>query len=361
MIHLINSDNSVQLFLKILGEDIEKSPTEEKFITVDTEFIRENLEQPLLCLVQIATFENVFVIDPLDMDISFLNEIFADEKLPKIFHSAVQDIEILHNSNIHLKNIYDTQSYEMLLSTKEQISYQSIVFKYVGKKLNKDYSLSDWKKRPLSKKQIKYSVEDVTFLREIYKKQQKKLEELKRIDWLIPEMKILEQTRVNSDDENAKIFRQLHEWIEKRAKERNIDAKSIADENAIKRICKKGKHYINKMLKYRGLINDDFRDFLIFAKEIVPEDIPDYTKHTPVVSALKLILEICSIKNNIAPMIIATTNELEKLANDLTKSDMDIRSLHGWRKEIFGKYALDFLNEKITLAFDNGQLGFKEQ
>lgn len=361
MIHLIDSDKSIQLFLKILGEDIAKSPAEEKFITVDTEFIRENLEQPLLCLVQIATFENVFVIDPLDIDISFLNEIFTNEKLPKIFHSAIQDIEILHNSNIHLKNIYDTQSYEMLLSTKEQISYQSIVFKYVGKKLNKDYSLSDWKKRPLNKKQIKYSVEDVTFLREIYKKQLQKLEELKRIDWLIPEMKILEQTRVNSDNENAKIFRQLHEWIENRAKEKNIDAKIIADENAIKRICKKGKHYINKMLKYRGLINNDFRNFLMFAKEIVPEDIPDYIKHTPVVGALKLILEICSIKNNIAPMIIATTNELEKLANDLKKSDMDIRCLHGWRKEIFGKYALDFLNKKITLAFDNGQLGFKEQ
>ena len=105
MIQLINSDKSVQLFLKILREDIVKSSAEEKFITVDTEFIRENLEQPLLCLVQIATFENVFVIDPLVIDISFLNEIFANEKLPKIFHSVVQDIEILHNSNIYLKNI----------------------------------------------------------------------------------------------------------------------------------------------------------------------------------------------------------------------------------------------------------------
>ncbi len=362
MIHLINSNESVQFFLRMFAEDIEKSSVDEKFITVDTEFIRENLEHPLLCLIQIATSENAFIIDPLAIDISFLNKIFSNEKLPKIFHSAIQDIEILHNSNIFIKNIYDTQLYEMLLSTKEQISYQSIVFKYLRKRLDKDYSLSDWKKRPLSKKQIKYSVGDVTFLREIYKRQKKKLEDLNRLNWLLPEMKNLEQMHTNTDDGNIKIFHQLYEWIEKRAKEKNTNAKSIADEHAIKRICKKGKPYISKMLKYRGLINDDFKDFLIFAKEIVPDDdISDHTKHTPIVGALKLILEICSEKNSVAPMIIANTNELEKLVCDFKSSNIDIRCINGWRKEIFGKYALDFLNKKITLAFNNDQLGFIEQ
>lgn len=361
MIHLINSNESVQFFLKIFAEDVEKSSVDEKFITVDTEFIRENLEYPLLCLIQIATSENAFIIDPLAIDISFLKKIFSNEKLPKIFHSAIQDIEILYSSNIFIKNIYDTQSYEMLLSTKEQISYQSIVFKYLGKRLDKDYSLSDWKKRPLSKKQIKYSIGDVTFLREIYKRQKKKLEDLNRLSWLIPEMKNLEQIHTNVNDENIKIFHQLYEWIENRAKEKNINAKSIADEHAIKRICKKGKPYISKMLKYRGLINDDFKDFLIFAKEIAPDDISDRTKHTPIVGALKLILEICSEKNNVAPMIIANTNELEKLVRDFKSSNIDIRCINGWRKEIFGKYALDFLNKKITLAFNNDQLGFIER
>lgn len=361
--HLIDSDESVRFFLRRFAEDIEKSPAEEKFVAVDTEFVGENAEIPLLCLIQISTARSNFVIDPLSADISFLSGVFEDESLPKVFHSAAQDVEILHNLDIFVKKIYDTQLYEMILSTQEQISYQSITLKYTSRELDKSYSLSDWTARPLSKKQLKYAVDDAVYLREIYKKQKRELARLGRLDWLAPEMKLLEQEGESSCDSSSMIFQQLLRWAEDRAKEKNVSVKNIISERCIKRACKKGKLYIDKMLKYRGLMsNEDLRDFLIFARGIVPEKAPELPKRDPIISALRLILEICSMKNIVAPAIVANTADLETLACNFKNPDglADIKCMRGWRKNIFGKYAMDFLNGKISIALNCGQLEFNK-
>lgn len=71
----------------------------EKYITVDTEFLREKTYYPKLCLIQIASENTEFAVDPLadKMDLSPIFEIFANENIVKVFHSARQDIEIILN------------------------------------------------------------------------------------------------------------------------------------------------------------------------------------------------------------------------------------------------------------------------
>ncbi|MBR2137009.1 MAG: ribonuclease D [Alphaproteobacteria bacterium] len=208
---IIDSEAAVRDFLKKIAIDIESANSDESFIAVDTEFIRENSDVPLLCLIQIATHTQCFVVDPFAIDISFLNDIFANESILKVFHSATQDIDVLYHANIGVKNVYDTQLYEMLLSTKEFISYKSIVAKYLNRTLNKNYVISDWSKRPLSKKQLQYAVGDVIHLREVYKLQIQKLHDVKRENWLQSEMKQLENLgrELISDKKNAEITKQL--------------------------------------------------------------------------------------------------------------------------------------------------------
>ena len=68
----------------------------EKFVTVDTEFMRERTYWPELCLIQIAGEAEVAVIDAEaeGLDLTSLGTLFADEKVTKVFHAARQDIEI---------------------------------------------------------------------------------------------------------------------------------------------------------------------------------------------------------------------------------------------------------------------------
>jgi len=252
--HIINSKESADYFLQVLYDDIELSNHEDKFIAVDTEFIRENLEKPLLCLVQIATARNVFIVDPLSVDISFLEKVFSDFNVLKVFHSATQDIEMFAAFDIGIKNLYDTQLYEMVLSDKEQASYKSIVNKYLDKKLKKHHSMSDWGKRPLTKKQLHYSIEDVTYLREVYKKQRQELELLNRVGWLDCELQNIAEKNINSekedvfDEENIPIFNELLKWRDDRANKKNIDPESVVKKEIIKSICKKGCNVLSIIL-----------------------------------------------------------------------------------------------------------------
>ena len=70
------------------------------FITVDTEFMRENTYWPELCLVQIADTEEAAAIDPKapGIDLSPLLDLLTDnEDVLKVFHAGGQDVEIIFN------------------------------------------------------------------------------------------------------------------------------------------------------------------------------------------------------------------------------------------------------------------------
>ena len=50
--------------------DVCKSISEEKFITIDTEFIREKTYWSKLCLIQICTHNKEIIIDPFENNFS---------------------------------------------------------------------------------------------------------------------------------------------------------------------------------------------------------------------------------------------------------------------------------------------------
>ena len=67
------------------------------FVAVDTEFMREQTFWPQLCLVQLASPEDAFILDPmaLGLDLSPFWALMANERVAKVFHAARQDIEIV--------------------------------------------------------------------------------------------------------------------------------------------------------------------------------------------------------------------------------------------------------------------------
>ncbi|GHT93745.1 ribonuclease D [Alphaproteobacteria bacterium] len=355
---LVNTSESIDFFLERLASDIREADEGDAFMAVDTEFIRENLETPLLCLVQIATSNTVFIIDPVNVDIAFLKPIFEDEKLLKVFHACSQDIDILGIYGINVTNLYDTQLYEMLLSTSDRISYQDIVKKYLDKNLDKNCSTSNWLNRPLSQKQLLYSKEDVLYLRTVYKEQLASLKEINRHDWLLDEMLSLckknDGVSLSTDDQKAQLFNQLAKWRSDKAIENKVDALSIARNSLLNDICKKGVSFVRSIRNSRWMTNNTRKEFLKFAEQLT-ENI-EIVKKAPVrnvsVYLLKAILEIKSIENNIAPSLISTTVELEKLAN----GNYDVKCLQGWRKEIFGNYALSFLRGELSMSIKDSKV-----
>ncbi|MDR0678359.1 MAG: hypothetical protein LBF44_02370 [Holosporaceae bacterium] len=349
---LTDEENALNDFLMAMdGED-------HSSIAVDTEFVRENLEKPLLCLIQIATQNDVFIVDPMAVDISPLGRIFEHSRIKKIFHSAFQDIEILSLHKINTINFYDTQLYEAILSTNDSISYQSIVFRYLNKKIEKKYSLSNWKKRPLSRKQLSYSANDVLYLREVYKQQLNKLTALNREHWLDEELERIKGKYDNFaqtlSENNLIIYNQLKRWQTEKAAEESIAPELIVKNDVIKSICKRGVDFVHRMKNSRNVKNKHYREFLLFAEKTAEQlEISEKSgEQNVVISLLKTLLGICSLKHSVAASIIATINDLERLI----AGDMNVKCLSGWRNEIFGKKATMLLNGEISLRIDKSKV-----
>ena len=117
------------------------------FITVDTEFMRENTFWPELCLVQIADSHEAAAIDPLapGIDLAPLLELLVDnEDVLKVFHAAGQDVEIIFNLTRKTPHpIFDTQIASMAISQSEQIGYSNLVESWLGFNVDKGARFTD--------------------------------------------------------------------------------------------------------------------------------------------------------------------------------------------------------------------------
>ena len=72
-----------------------------------------------------------------------------------------------------------------------------------------------------------------------------------------------------------------------------------------------------------------------------------------VMELLRVLLKYSTDHYNIAPRLIASSDDLELLATD---DNAPIRALQGWRREIFGDIALKLKSGEIGLAVKNGKI-----
>jgi ribonuclease D len=353
------------------------------FVTVDTEFMRESTYWPDLCLIQIASEEEEAIIDPLSegLDMSGLYELMTDTSVVKVFHAARQDVEIFFNLSGQIPTpLFDTQVAAMVCGFGEQISYSMLVQKVTKAELDKSSRFTDWAKRPLSEKQLNYAIGDVTHLRDIYKRLKNDLEKSKRGSWLDEEMKLLTsqetydiqpvdawrrmKMRVKSRKALG-ILMELAEWREKLAQSANIPRGRVLKDDALFDIANQAPKNVKDLGQLRavseGFARSDKGKQVLSAvergkaKDI--ETIPPLKKGTPldaeamaICELLRVLLKAIAAKNGVAPKLIASTNDLEKLAlND----NADIPALNGWRYDLFGLPALRIKRGELLLTVKN--------
>ena len=100
------------------------------YMTIDTEFIREKTFYPEVCLIQIASPEEAFCVDPLASEINLqpLFDLLQNKNVVKVFHAASQDLEILYHLTGNIPTpIFDTQIGAMACGYGENVSYQQLV------------------------------------------------------------------------------------------------------------------------------------------------------------------------------------------------------------------------------------------
>ena len=250
-----------------------KEISTEKIIGIDTEFDWRNTYFPNLSLLQISTYEKIFLIDCLGINSLFkLEQLFENNEIIKVFHAVRSDVTVLSSSyNLKVTNCFDIQVAEKFLSKDDLKSYAKIVLKYMGLKIDKSETNSNWLKRPMTENQINYAANDVRYLIKIYKKQKKILEKKNAYftvrDLTKKEVNLglqkLYLPRLRKLKSQKKIEKDLFMWRENIAMERNVPPSYIFKDKYFKKILKVFDEDISKDIIYEVLKNERLANNLI--------------------------------------------------------------------------------------------------
>jgi ribonuclease D len=355
------------------------------FVTVDTEFLRETTYYPLLCVAQMATSDEAVVIDALaqDLDLAPFYELMANEGVLKVFHAARQDIEIVwHQAKLVPRPIFDTQVAAMVLGYGDSISYDQLVQRITGDVIDKSNRFTDWSRRPLSAAQVSYAISDVTHLREVFLSLSADLQRRGRSEWVGEEMEVLTspdtyradpesawgrlKTRVRKPRELS-VLMEVAAWREREAQSRDVPRGRVLKDEAIGDIAMHAPTTTERLASLRSLPRGFERSkWGAEIIEAVKRGLARNTSELPrldkprqgvngsaTVELLKVLLRMTSEQHGVAAKVIATVEDLERIALD---DRADVPALHGWRREMFGEQAIALKRGRLALAVDKGRV-----
>jgi ribonuclease D len=178
------------------------------WIALDTEFTRERTYHARLGLVQVATDDAIACVDPLAVDLAPLLEVLYDPATLKVLHAGRQDLEVFHDLRGAVPApVFDTQVAAALLGYPDQIGYAALVEKVTGVKLAKMHTRANWEVRPLPPGQIAYALDDVRYLRDVYRALASELERRGRRAWLDAECAALADPGLYRNDPETAYLR----------------------------------------------------------------------------------------------------------------------------------------------------------
>jgi ribonuclease D len=357
----------------------------EKFVTVDTEFMRERTYWPELCVVQLAGTQEVAVVDAEapNIDLAPLGGLLADHQVTKVFHAARQDIEIFVMKFGEVPApVFDTQVGAMVAGFGDQVAYDALVAGLAGGHIDKAHRFSDWSARPLSQAQLAYAAADVTWLRLVYDKLCARLQEEGRLEWVAEEMATLTDPatyRIDPDEMWLRLrprssnrrylgmVRALAAWREREVQRINIPRQRLLRDETLLEIAATMPDSADALARARGIT----RGFAegrtgaslleaIASARALPEDalpsVPRSEGGRPspaLVALLKVLLAAKSEQHNVAPRLIASSEDIDRLA--LHETD-DVPALHGWRREVFGDDAVALIEGRTSLGVEGRRI-----
>jgi ribonuclease D len=358
-------------------EQISNAP----FITVDTEFMRETTYWPKLCLIQAATSDAAAIIDPLssELDLKPFLDLLADPKILKIFHACRQDVEIFHNLGAMPQSIFDTQVAAMAAGFGDQVAYDSLVRQVLKVDIDKGSRFTDWSRRPLSEQQMQYALGDVTHLAKLYPKLVDKLKVQDRYDWVAQEMADLTDPKLyNTSPEDAwrrlkprkhstkymAVFKEVAAWRERTAQERDQPRGRVLKDEGIDEIATQLPQDVSSFDRLRSTPKGFGASKLgLDLTEVIARAVAEPEKYAPkieklaptvqvpasVVELLKVLLRVKCEDEGVAPKLIASVADLEKIAlND----EALVPALEGWRRKVFGDDALKLKKGELALVLN---------
>jgi ribonuclease D len=340
--------------------------SEHERIGVDTEFMREKTYFAQLCLVQIATPDEIYCVDPLSdgEHRDFWQGLLARNW---VVHSARQDIEVIWQlAGMMPAAIFDTQIAAGLLGYPAQMGYAGLVKELFDADMDKSHTRADWTRRPLKEAWLQYAAEDVEHLLPAHELLRDRLEREGRLDWALQDAALLLDPGLYEVGDGQAIERlkgarnlrgrrraaaaRLATWREAQAIRRDRPRQWIVRDNVLLEIANKLPATEQELAALDGIppkLVNRVGTQLLQAVAASASDDNDYSppqrpteQHKALLKTMQARVAKCAESLGLAAETIASKRELAAI---IISGSRESRVFQGWRGELIGNELVSLL------------------
>jgi ribonuclease D len=352
-------------------------------IAFDTEFVSEHTYRPQLCLVQVAMPGELVIIDTQAVpEITAFWEVLAEPTHETIVHAGRQELVFcLEAIGRPPARLFDVQLAAGMVGLEYPAGYGNLIFRMLGEKPQKGETRTDWRRRPLTDRQLEYALDDVRHLARLREVLGQKLDKLGRTAWYETEMtawqddvaesRLAERWRKVAGSSalggrSLAIVRQLWLWREREAERRNSPVKQVLRDDLIVELAKRRSDDPKQISAIRGMERGDLRRLVPDLSRVIGKALAAEEEHLPAnvrtESSPQLMMlgqllssalsSICR-DAHIAASLVGTATDVRELAayrlGEYPAGAEPPLLCRGWRAEVVGQLLDDLLAGKVSI------------
>lgn len=355
-------------------------------VALDTEFVSEGAYEPVLCLVQLATSSGIWIVDPFaGFDLTPLWEAVTSPERELVVLAAREEIRFcLREAKRPPARMFDAQIAAGLVGYGYPMSHTNLVRKVVGAQVQGGESFTDWRKRPLSAKQLEYAADDVRYLLEMRQRLMADAEKLQRVHWIEAECNRLVERVVSAEQEerwrkvsgstglnrrDLATLRELWRWRDAEARRENAPPRRILRDDLLVEIAKRRPATTADLFALRGLERGSIRAAgsaivraVQTALQLPDADLPKVLRRDdpPQVAILGQLLSVATNglaeDHQVDPQLLATTADLQEVVRwrlGVGGIEGEPFVFQGWRGELLKEPLTEILDGKRCARVGN--------
>ena len=329
---------------------------------IDTEFVRERTYRADLGLVQISDGDTAWLVDPIAIgSMEPLTNLLAAPEITKILHSGSEDLEVLlHVLGVLPEPLIDTQIACAMLGQPLQMGYHHAVKWLFDVDIDKDQTRSNWCRRPLTPKQLRYAAMDVVLLPMVLRELRLRLEDCGRWPWLQEDVNRMKQSALNPvtpetaylrfannarlEESTLRVLRALAAWREETAQSKNKARGFVVSDAGLMQLAKIKPSHSEEIRDIEDLHPGMLRRYQEQLLQLIAEARTDRTGIDRIenlsraeqrqLNAMRKIVRTRAGELGVDPALLASKRELEKLIRAISNDQPLPERFQGWRKQV---------------------------
>ena len=366
-------------------EELCRHIREAGIVAFDTEFVSEYTHRPELGLLQFATRDRAVAVDPYAIQqLDAWWELMCDDETTVVVHGGQAEIAFcLRFAGRPPRRLADIQLAEGFRSRSYPLGYAALIQRVLGKRVHGKETRTDWRRRPLSRDQIRYAIEDVQHILPAWERQRKSLAQLGRLAWAEDEFRhYISELETEAARESWQklpgihrlsprelaVLRELAVWREAEAGRRDRPLRRILRDDLLVEMARRQPRSTNEVLATRDMnrgeykrVAGDILDCVERGRQVPEADLPVLerdrlpdTGHDEHVLSKLLAIALANrcAELNVSRQLVGSSTDLRDLVRwhlgDHRGGPAPLLAT-GWRAEVCGDLLTDLLDGKVRL------------